>query len=186
MSKSETIRSMLAQGKGRISAGRAEEVAALVLAQPRRASRMMECLWDDDPAVANRAAHALERVTRDGGPVAASILAGWKAALLGLLAEATENKLRWHLALVVPRMELTHDECRRAAQALQSWLEDESSIVKTMAMQGLYDLTRQDASLLPLVVDLLRIFSRTGTPAVQARSRLLLVQLEKPRKTAPK
>ncbi len=186
MAKSETIRSILVQGKGRISVGRAEEVAALVLAQPRLAPRMMECLWDDDPAVANRAAHALERATRNGGPVAASILGDWKAALLGLLPEATENKLRWHLALVVPRMQLTPDECRRAARALQAWLEDGSSIVKTMAMQGLYDLTRQNASLLPPVVDLLRIQGRSGTPALRARSRQLLIQLERPQKIAPK
>ncbi len=68
MAKPESIRSMLHEGKERISVGRAEEVAALVLAQPRAFPRLMECLWDEDPGVVNRAAHALERVTRDGLP----------------------------------------------------------------------------------------------------------------------
>ena len=168
MAKSGPIRAMLSEGRGRISVGRAEEVAALVLAQPEKFSRLMECLWDRDPGVVNRAAHALERVTRDAMPVFGPILDSWKTSLLGLLPQATENKLRWHLA----------QECRRTAAALRSWLQDGSSIVKTMAMQGLVDLTHQDASLLPEVLDLLRILSRSGTPAMRARGRLLLIKLE--------
>jgi hypothetical protein len=138
----------------------------------------MECLWDQDPGVANRAAHALERVTREG-PIPVAILNPWRTSLLGLLSEASENKLRWHLALIIPRLALDPLECRRAAEALQAWLGDQSSsIVKTMSMQGLADLTRQDASLLPMVVDLLRVLSRTGTPAMRARGRMLLLQME--------
>jgi hypothetical protein len=178
MAKSGPIRAMLSEGRGRISVGRAEEVAALVLAQPEKFSRLMECLWDRDPGVVNRAAHALERVTRDAMPVFGPILDSWKTSLLGLLPQATENKLRWHLALIVPRLELDRQECRRTAAALRSWLQDGSSIVKTMAMQGLVDLTHQDASLLPEVLDLLRILSRSGTPAMRARGRLLFIKLE--------
>ena len=37
--------------------------------------------------------------------------------------------------------------------------------MKTLAMQGLADLTRQDAALLPEVLDLIRILARSGTPA---------------------
>ena len=178
MAKSESIksiRSMLHEGQGR-----AEEVARLVLAEPKLFSKLIECLWDEDTGVVNRAAHALERVTRDGLPDSIAQLNSWKTSLLGLLTEAAENKLRWHLALIVPRLALTRPECARAAQALQSWLQgDSSSIVKTMSLQGLADLTRQDASLLPTVLDLLRIHSRSGTPAMRARSRILLQMLEK-------
>jgi hypothetical protein len=65
MAKQDSIRSMLHEGQGRIAVGRAEEVASLVLAQPKSFAALMECLWDQDPGVVNRAAHALERVTRD-------------------------------------------------------------------------------------------------------------------------
>lgn len=133
-----------------------------------------------------RAADALEKLTRRRSPVPDEIqksllkkLQGsWKAPLLGLLAEATENKLRWCLAQVVTRLPLTVPECRRVAATLRSYLEDRSSIVKTCALQGLADLTRQDASLQPEVVDLLRIHSRLGTAAMRARGRMLLKQLE--------
>jgi hypothetical protein len=187
MSRGESIRAMLLQGSGRISIGRAEEVAALVLAQPGTFPRLMECLWDGDPGVVNRAAHALERVTRDGQPRPLAQLNSWKTSLLGLLPDAAENKLRWHLALIVPRLTLTRPECARAAAALQSWLEDQSSsIVKTMSLQGLADLTRQNPALAPVVLDLLRIHGRSGTAAMRARSRILLQEFEKhPGREAP-
>jgi hypothetical protein len=186
MPAAESIRSMLVAGRHRISSGRTAEVVKLVRAYPKKLTQLLECLWDEDPCVAMRAADALEKLTRRQFPVADEIqksflkkLQGsWKAPLIGLLAEATENKLRWCLAPVIPRLVLTVPECRRVAETLQSYLEDRSSIVKTCALQGLADLTRQDASLLPEVIDLLSIHSRSGTPAMRARGRMLLKQLE--------
>jgi hypothetical protein len=181
-SKPAPIRNLLYEGKDCISVGRAEEVAVLVLAQPKAFPALMECLWDDDPGVVNRAAHAPERVTRDRDPGPNAQLNSWKTSLLGLLTEAKENKLRWHLALIVPRLTLTRQEVTRATEALKGWLEDQSSsIVKTMSLQGVADLTLQDPSLLRTVLDLLRIHSRIGTPAMRARSRILLGQFEKTR-----
>ncbi len=59
MQKSEPIRAVLSPGP-RLAVGRACEVAALVLTQPKKASQLIECLWDEDPGIANRAADALE------------------------------------------------------------------------------------------------------------------------------
>ena len=174
MATSESIRSMLAAGRQRLSSGRVCEVVKLVQAHPKKASQLIECLWDEDPGVAMRAADALEKLTHSDP----SLLCAWKAPLLGLLTEATGKKLRWNLSLMISRLELTGPECRRAAEILQSWLEDSSSIVKTCALQGLADLTRQDPSLRSAVVDLLRIHSRSGTPAMRARGRILLKRLE--------
>ncbi len=174
MVSSESIHSMLASGRHRLAIGRTAEVVNLVRAHPKKASQLIKCLWDENPSAAMRAADALEKLTRSNP----SLLHSWKAPLLGLLSEATENKLRWCLAITIPRLELTAPECRRAAETLQSWLEDSSSIVKTCALQGLADLTRQDPSLRSLVVDLSRIHGRAGTAAMRARSRILLHRLE--------
>ncbi|MGA7831543.1 MAG: hypothetical protein WCA21_11320 [Terracidiphilus sp.] len=173
MQPAETIHSMLAVGRRPLSSGRTAEVVNLVRAQPKRAEQLIECLWDDDSVLAMRAADALEKLSR----TMPALLNAWKAPLLGLLAEATQNKLRWSLAPVIPRLRLTHSECCRAAKILHSYLDDSSSIVKTCALQGLADLTRQDSTLLPEVVDLLRIHSRSGTPAMRARGRHLLRKL---------
>src|SRR5208283_1531475 len=160
----ETLHSMLSGGRP-LDKGRVCEVADLVVEKPRKLAALIECLWDDDPGVANRAADALERVTARKPPrLDPRLLAPWKESLLGLLADAQPNKLRWNLALTVPRMELTIAEARRAASTLRGYLDDSSSIVKTAAMHGLSGLTRHDPALLPEVLDLLRILSRIGTP----------------------
>jgi hypothetical protein len=180
----QPFRSTLAGGP-RLGVARVCEVVESVLAQPRKTAELIECLWDQDPGVVSRAADALEKASHRRPELLAPQLAPWKTALLGLLAEATEIKLRWNLALLVPRLTLTKTEIRRAAGALQTYLEDRSSIVKTCAMQGLARLTRQDPSLLPEVLDLVRILARSGTPAMRARGRILLKELE-PRESPQK
>ena len=173
MATRKTIRSMLAAGSP-MAIGRAREVAALVLAHPRQAQALLQCLWDEDRGVANRAADALEHISRDRP----ALLETWSASLLGLLGEAIGSRLRWNLVQIVPRLALEGPEIRRAAMLLEACLEDRSSIVKTSAMQGLADFAGRDRSLLPQVLDLLRIHTRSGTPAMRARGRKLLKTLE--------
>ena len=69
-------------------------------------------------------------------------------------------------------------ECRRVAEILHTYLDDPSSIVKTAALHGLADLTRQNPTRCPEVLDLLRMAGRSGTPAMRARSRILLKAIE--------
>jgi hypothetical protein len=173
MAARKTIRFMLVEGRP-MAIGRAREVAALVLAHPRRAPSLVECLWDEDRGVANRAADALEHISRERP----SILEPWSASLLGLLGEATESRLRWNLVQIIPRLSLKGQEIRRAVGLLEACLEDRSSIVKTSAMQSLADLARRDHSMVPEALDLLRIHTRSGTPAMRARGRKLLKILE--------
>jgi HEAT repeat protein len=186
MSPSINLRALLAPGKHALSLGRVPEAVALIQAKPRLASSLIQLLWDDDPGVAQRAADVLERVSCKPSPALTRILANSKDALLGLLPEAQLKKLRWNLALTLGRLPLTIPDCRRAAAAFQTYLDDPSSIVKTAALQGLADLTRHNPTQLPAVIDSLRLHGRSGTPAMRARSRILLVQLEKPAKQSQK
>jgi hypothetical protein len=149
-------------------------VVELIEGRRSKLSQLIACLFDDDPAIASRAADALERLTRDRPHQAQR----WKEALLWLLAETKEKKVRWNLALTIPRLKLTVLECRRTAETLNAYLDDPSSIVKTSALHGMADLTRQDPESLPEVLDLLRVAGRSGTPAMRARSRILLKAIE--------
>jgi len=173
MAKQKTVREMLARGR-RLDCGNACEVAALLMKNPRKTGQAVECLWDEDAGVANRAADALERASGRRP----EILSRWKDALLDRMLDAQENKLRWNLALMIYRTPLTEAETSKAAAVLRSWLDDKSSIVKTSAMHGLAGLTRWDKSMLPEVLDMLRVLSRSGTPAMRARGRNLLKRME--------
>ena len=181
MLSTESIRRMLAPG-ARLSPGRVWEVVELIEGKPAKIAQLIECLFDDDPAIASRAADALERLTRDRPRRAQR----WKDSLIGLLAETTEKKVRWNLALTIPRFALTVPECRRVAEILNTYQDDPSSIVKTTALHGMASLTRQDPESLPEVLDLLRTAGRSGTPAMRARSRILLKAIERDRRKRAK
>jgi hypothetical protein len=173
------LRAQLAIGRSAFDVGRVPEITEWICDLPRRIPRLIELLWDDDPGVASRAADVLERIMRQPSGALGRAVAGHKDALIGLLSEAQPPKVRWNLALAIPRIELTVPECRRVAAVLRTWLDDRSSIVKTAALHGMAELTRQDPASLPAVLDLLRTAGRSGTPAMRARSRILLKKLER-------
>jgi hypothetical protein len=62
---------------------------------------------------------------------------------------------------------------------LARYLEDRSSMVKTFALQALADFAGQDASIRCTVMETLRQATQNGTPAMKARSRKLLLRLER-------
>lgn len=173
MENRRTLR-LLLEGGDRRSLGRAEEVLAIVKRDPGKIGVLMRCLWDSDPRVAMRAADVMEKFSRQR----ASLLQRYKRELLGLAAETTQQQLRWHLAVTIPRLQLTVAECERFAGILQNYLDDRSSIVKTFAMQGVLDLIRQAPDMREQVTELIRSLTRTGTAAMRARGRDLLKQLE--------
>jgi hypothetical protein len=165
----------LLQGGDRRTIGRSDEVAVMVSKEPRLFPKLIAGLRSDDPLVRMRAADATEKVTRENR----ELLRPYKKELLGLTSEAKEQELRWHLAAIVPRLPLNAKERQLAASLLNNYLEDRSSIVKTFALQGLADLAQDDSSTRPKVLEILREAVRSGTPAMKARSRKLLIRLER-------
>lgn len=165
----------LLQGSDRRTIGRADQVAAMVSNDPRLFPKLIAGLWSADQIVRMRAADATEKVTREHR----ELLHPYKQELLGLMAESQEQEMRWHLAVMVPRLVLNARERRAAISSLNSYLNDRSSIVKTFALQGLADLAQDESNLRPRVLEILREATRNGTPAMKARSRKLLIQLER-------
>ena len=180
MPKPSILWTELAAGQYAMSAGRVQPVADALMEAPRTAdlNELITLLFDDNPSVAMRAADVLERISARPSPAVTRLFARNKAALLGLLMEATIKKTRWNLALIMGRLPLTRPEARRVAVFLEPWLDDPSSVIKTAALQGLADMARIDPSLLPSVLDTLHIRGRSGTPAMRARTRHLLAALE--------
>lgn len=161
-------------GGDRRSIGRSDHVAALVSKNPSLFPKLIAGLWSANPLVRMRAADAAEKVTRKNP----EWLSPHKKELLGLMAEAEQPELLWHLAALIPRLPLNSRERQLAATLLNNCLEARSSIVKTFALQGLADLAQDDSSLRPTVIEILREARRGGTPAMKARSRNLLRRLE--------
>jgi hypothetical protein len=155
--------------------GGSEEVAAMVSKDPKFFSELMAGLWSTDPLIRMRAADAAEKVTRNRS----ELLRPYTGELLGLMVETEQQELRWHLAAMVPRLQLNIKQRNLATSLLIGYLDDRSSIVKTFALQGLAELAQDDASLRPGVIKILREATRNGTAAMKARSRKLLGRLER-------
>jgi hypothetical protein len=165
----------LLQGGDRRSIGRSVKVVTIVSKNPRLFPKLIAGLWSADPLVRMRAADAAEKITRRNR----ELLRPHEKELLGLMTETKEQELRWHLAVMIPRLPLNANQRRRAVSSLNAYLEDRSSIVKTFALQGLADIAKDAPSIRPGVLETLRKATRSGTPAMKARSRKLLLQLER-------
>ncbi|HUI85437.1 MAG TPA: hypothetical protein VL240_14520 [Candidatus Binatia bacterium] len=161
------------QGGDRRSIGGSNQVAATVLRQPERLAELLECLWSADDVVRMRAADAMEEISVQRP----DLLRPFAAELLGLAEETTQQELRWHLAQIAPRLQLTLENRKRAVAILRRYLNDRSSIVKTCAIQALTELSCGDVALQVEMAEMLRKFTRNGTAAMKARSRKLLRQL---------
>ena len=164
----------LLEGGDRRSIGRSDQVAAIVSGDPTLFPELIGGLWSEDPLVRMRAGDAAEKVTRKSP----ELLRPYEKELLGLMAEATEPEVRWHLAVMVPRLPLNSKGRQLAASLLTVYLRDRSSLVKTFALQGLANLAQEDPGIRPGVIEILRDATRSGTPAMKARARKLLGALE--------
>jgi hypothetical protein len=164
-------------GGDRRSIGQSNEVVALVLKRPALFPELMQGLRNSDTLIRMRAADAAEKVSLQRP----DLLEPFKSKLLRLLDEATEQELRWHLARMVPRLHLSKKDRQRAAFAFRLYMSDQSSIVKTSAMQALADLASADHELMPEVRKLLTTPTKNGTAAMRARGRKLLRQMERNR-----
>jgi hypothetical protein len=164
----------LLRGGDRRSIGRADQVAAIVSKETSLFARLIAGMWDDDDVVKIRAADAAEKVSRERP----KLLLPFKGELLGLMGETEQQELRWHLAAMIPRMDLEPRERALAMRHLRGYLEDRSSIVKTYALEGIWELSREDPNARAEAVEILREAVRTGTAAMKARSRKILARIE--------
>ena len=163
----------LLRGGDRRSIGYSDRVAVMVLRDLTLFPQLISGLCSEDAHIRMRAGDAAEKVSR----TAPEVLQVHKKDLLALMGETEEQELRWHLAAMVPRLELNASERRSVASVLKSYLMDRSSIVRTSALQGLVDLSPHDPHIRRIATHALRQALNNGTPAMKARSRKLLVQL---------
>jgi hypothetical protein len=167
--KHRTLAALLA-GSDLRSLGRANQIVTLVLEKSALFAELLQCMWSDDPVVRMRAADATEKISA----VKPKLPQRFRGELLGLADESTQQEVQWHLALLLPRLSLNTLERRRAADRLKEYLRSRSSIVKTHALQGLWELAQSNEHLRAEVQDLLAQAARSGTAAMRARSRKLL------------
>jgi hypothetical protein len=167
--RKRSFASLLSGGDLRTT-GKADEAVRIVFKQPCLFDRLLRELWNQDFRIAMRAADALEKATR-GRP---QLLRPYKAELLGLAEETSSRELQWHLAQILPRLALSGREQRRVLETMHRYRLSDSAIVRTFALQALFELSAGSPQMRAAVVELLDDVASSGSAAERARARKLL------------
>lgn len=163
------------RGGDRRSIGKSNEAVAMVLKQPELFGPLISGMRVDDPVVRMRSADAAEKVTA----IHPEYLARYKGLLLKTLAKMPEPEVRWHVAPMLARLPLSESEQAAVVNLLTGYMNDRSSIVRTFAMQALYDLAGRYEALRPVALLHIKELVIIGAPAMKARGRKLLARLNR-------
>lgn len=163
------------KGGDKRSIGRSNEVVARVLREPALFDVLMAGMLLDDPLIRMRCADAAEKITARHP----EYLVPHKAVLIRTLAKIEQPEMQWHVAPMLARLALTAAEQRTVVNILLAHTNSRSSIVKTFAMQALFDIAVRHHELRPVVRRHIEELTRIGTPAMKARGRKLLDQLNR-------
>jgi HEAT repeat protein len=161
----------LLSGGDRRSIGRVGEVVSSAQKNPSIVGFLVALLEHREAVVRMRAADALEKIQRR----APERVEAFRDDLLTVAERADEQELRWHLAQMIPRFDLSRRECARAAAAFEKYFGDESAIVRVSALQAIVELAQRDASLVPVARRYLAR-AKSGSAAEKARARKLAVK----------
>jgi HEAT repeat protein len=145
-----------------------------VLDNPTLFDALFGGMLSDDPLIRMRSADAVEKVTAKRP----QYLQRFKKKLLEEVAKIDQQEVRWHVAQMLPRLTLRRRELETAVETLLDYLGDQSSIVKTFAVQALADFAEREVLLRDRVTEVLEKCARAGTPAMKSRGRKLLKRLK--------
>ena len=97
---------------------------------------LFKCLFHKDRIVVMRAADAIEKITINNP----QFLAKHKIQIIELCNVSKDKELKWHLALMIPRLQLDTREFDKAWNTLTKWAKDKtnSRIVRVNSIQGLF------------------------------------------------
>ena len=161
------------KGGDRRSIGRVNHVMEIVRRWPALFPVLIDGMHHADELVRMRAADAVEKLTVTNP----AWLQPYRVQLIKLAERTNQQELRWHLAQMLPRLELSRRDRVIVVAVFRRYLKDQSRIVKTFAMQGLADLAMQDHRLRTPIRRVIAALTRTGSPSMKSRGRKLLVQL---------
>lgn len=148
--------------------------------------RLFKLIYSSSRPVAMRASDAIEKITKTHP----EYLRGHHNDLLELARHATSKELKWHLAQLVPRLDLPQSEVERAWHYLNYWAcnPNESKIVRVNALQGLYELSSRSKN-----SEMRGRFNRTlsaletqHVPSLSSRARVLRRQMNRNRDAVPR
>ena len=146
------------------------KVTELVTDQPSF-DELFKLIFHHERPLVMRVADAVEKITAKHP----EYLVTHKAQLLSVLDSADHKELKWHIAQLLPRVELDEPELKDVWHTLTYWAlnRNESKIVRVNALQGLFDISRKFPDFQKDFNQTIARVSREPIPSIQARIRRL-------------
>jgi len=152
--------------------GRSARVVAAVHTQ-EEFNLLFKLIFHHERRIATRSIDAVEKITRKHP----YFLESHKTQLWALLNDDPATELKWHLAQIVTRMELSPAEFRKVWFLLTHWVinPNESKMVRVNSLQSLFELTEKlpDPSLMQSFRNTVRSIEKERIPSISARIKTL-------------
>lgn len=164
------ILSKLAAGDLRTT-GASDEVAEEISNKQELFDQVMNGLRSDDPGLRMRCADAVEKASAKN----ASLLQSHKDDFLGFIGNINQQEVQWHVAQIIPRLNLSKPETEHAMQLMQKYFnESKSNIVRVSALQTICDLAANKPEYSKTADEYLQKALHDPAHSLQARARKLL------------
>jgi hypothetical protein len=160
----------LLQGGDLRSIGQSNRLVELVDSKDKF-DQLFRLLFHPDRKIVMRAADAIEKITI----TKPDYLNAHESEIINLCGEAQNKELKWHLAQLMPRLDLSEQDIKKAWQTLSVWAraENESRIVRVNALQALFDLSKQNQDFRHDFESILSTLEKENIPSLNARIRKL-------------
>jgi len=136
--------------------------------------KLFQYLFSDDRLIVMRTADAIEKITTKHP----EYLTKHKQEIIDLMNSAKDKEFKWHLVLIVARLNLTTDELGIIWQKLSNWAKDkkESKIVRVNSIQSLFDLVKKNPELKRDFDLTIQEIVAENIPSINARLRKLNIK----------
>lgn len=128
-------------------------------------------LFHEDRLVVMRVADTIEKITINNP----QYITNYKREIFELCKLANNKELKWHLALLIPRLQLDNYELDNAWNILTNWAKDKanSRIVRVNSIQGLFEMTKQKSELEKSFNLTLTELEKESIPSINSRIKKL-------------
>jgi hypothetical protein len=152
------------------SIGKSNSVVAVIQTQ-NDFDDLFKYLFHKNRLVVMRAADAIEKITINNP----QYMAKHKKTIFELCDTAKNKELKWHLALLLPRLNLDNKELGNAWSILTSWAKDNknSRIVRVNSIQGLFELLCLNDNLISDFKLTITEVEKENIPSINARIRTI-------------
>jgi hypothetical protein len=173
--KNKSLASLLLGGDLRTVKRNSTVVSAVT--DQRSFDELFALVFHHERPLVMRAVDAVEKITIKHP----EFLKPHKAQLMSVLKSADHKELKWHIAQLIPRVELLETELTNVRHILSYWAlnKNESKIVRVNALQGIFDLSRKHPEVNEDLLNAIAVMKDEMIPSIQARIKKIVRELSR-------